>query len=828
MKHDLSPTGTQAHEFFQGFQILASSLATCQSEALYSWLKEYPHVLGIALTDTYGIDAFLRDFKLDLATKFQGVRHDSGDPFSWAEKMINHYKKLGIDPLTKVLIFSDGLDIPKAIEIHRKFANQIKIIFGIGTNLTNDFYFKALNIVMKMIRCNSKPVCKLSDEPSKEMCEDAEYLQKVKNTFWIKPVTSLNYQNLGFYKVKAHSPILSIADPDFNSNKMIELIKSSQKEELAISVFPELSLTGYTCEDLFFSNELLLKVQKAIIKILEETKTVSSVIVFGAPYQNQDGRLYNCAFVCLRGKILSVVPKSYLPNYNEFYEKRWFTAGDSVNQHVIDKVLKQSFFLSRKQVFKIDSLILGVEICEDLWAPIPPSSELALAGANVILNLSASNELIAKSEYRKELIKQQSARLNCAYIYSSASVYESSKDLVFSGHLIICENGSILQENEKFSLEDSSICSEIDVEKLMMERRKNTTFGSSPTFDVTVHGLELNYKLSDISRPYTPTPFVPVDGNELTKRAVEIVRIQSMGLARRMIATKAKSLVLGLSGGLDSTLALLVCMEAIEKLKLDRSVIHCLTMPGFGTSDQTKSSAKGLAQALGVSLDEVSIAKAVTQHFKDIGHDPSVINNVYENAQARERTKILFDVANQKEGLVVGTGCLSEAALGWATYNGDHMSSYNVNCSVPKTLVKYLVKHYADVNPGSEISKVLLGILNTVISPELTPIVNKEVQSTESLVGPYILHDFFLFHFLRNGFSLNKIYILAKRTFTGSYSKEEIKKWLQFFYKRFQSQQFKRTTMPAGPKIGSVSLSPRGDWRMPDEVNVEINLEDQE
>jgi NAD+ synthase (glutamine-hydrolysing) len=641
-------------------------------------------------------------------------------------------------------------------------------------------------------------------------------------------MNKLNYKNLGYFKVKSFSPILSIADPVFNVAKMIEQVKDSRKEQLAIAVFPELSLTGYTCEDLFLSNELLSKTNKCILNFLEETKTIPFIIVFGAPYQNQDGRLYNCAFVCLKGKILGLVPKSHLPNYNEFYEKRWFTSGESIHQEVQDHVFNQTFLISRKQIFKFHEVMLGIEICEDLWAPIPPSSELALAGANIILNLSASNELVSKGDYRKELIKQQSARLNCAYVYSSASVYESTKDIVFSGHLVIAENGSVLKESEKFLLEDNSITSEIDVNKLMTERRKNTTFGSSSVIQMVIHNLEMIYQLDTISREYAKSPFIPSDIEELNKRAVEIMTIQTMGLVRRIIATKAKSLVLGLSGGLDSTLALLVCNEAIKKLNLDKSYIHCVTMPGFGTSKETKESAQLLAKALGVSLDEISIRPAVTQHFKDIGHDPEVINNVYENAQARERTQILFDIANQKEGLVVGTGCLSESALGWATYNGDHMSSYNVNSSIPKTLVKYLVGNYANALPNTEISSVLNKILNTVISPELTPIVNEKIQSTESLVGPYILHDFFIFHLLRNGFSLNKIYVLAKKSFKGSYSKEEVKKWLEFFVKRFQSQQFKRTTMPAGPKVGSVSLSPRGDWRMPDETNFSIDLKDEE
>jgi NAD+ synthase (glutamine-hydrolysing) len=829
MRHGINAIGTMAHEFLQAQQVLASSLEKSQQETFYNWLKEYPTTLGIALSDIYSVDAFLRDWNLELATRYDGARHDSGDPYVWGEKLIAHYIKLGINPLTKRLVFSDGLDVPRAIALHRHFAGRIQVTFGIGTNITNDFNFKALNIVMKMIFLNGKPVCKISDEPGKAICPDPAFLELVKKTFLIndEPIKkAVNYNEFGFYRVKTFAPVIELANPQFNAKKIIELAKSSEQDEASVLLFPELGLTGYSCEDLFFYSDLLNQTIKGIKSILDETKHLKSLLVFGAPYQSFDGRLYNCAFVCFQGKILGVIPKSHLPNYNEFYEKRWFTSGLDVHQHIDDKNLGQSFLFSGNQIFRMNQMVVGVEICEDLWAPIPPSSMLALAGANVILNLSASNELIAKSEYRKELIKQQSARINGAYVYASASVYESSKDVVFGGHLVIAENGSLIAENERFSLEDSSLSADLDIDKILLERRKNTTFDSSVCkSDITIHIVNTNLELKTLKRTYAKNPFVPNDEKLFEKRASEILTIQSMGLVRRLLATKSKSLVLGLSGGLDSTLALLVCLESVKKLKLDKSLIRCYTLPGFGTSAGTKSSAYKLAQSLGVSIEEISINAAVNQHFKDIKHDPTVINNVYENSQARERTQILFDLANKHEGFVVGTGDLSELALGWCTYNGDHMSNYNVNCSIPKTLVKYLVKYYADNYTENGIREILYEILNATISPELTPIAaDGNIQSTEDIVGPYELHDFFLFHFMRNGFSPQKIFLLAKKTFDGSYDHSTIKKWIKVFFKRFWSQQFKRTTLPPGPKVGSVSLSPRGDWRMPDEAK--FNIED--
>jgi NAD+ synthase (glutamine-hydrolysing) len=638
----------------------------------------------------------------------------------------------------------------------------------------------------------------------------------------------MNYRELGYYRVKAISPKIALGSPRENAKIMLSLVEQ-ESSEAAILLFPELSLTGYTCEDLFFDSGLLNQVKKQIKLVLEKTKDISSILVFGAPYSDSDGRLYNCAFVCHKGKIIGVVPKTHLPNYNEFYEKRWFTEGGNVDKEVNDLEIGQSFRLSAKQLFKLHEMIVGIEICEDLFAPIQPSTNLALASANTILNLSASNELVGKSEYRRDLVKMQSARLNACYIYASASLYESSKDIVFSGHCIIAENGTILIENEKFSLEDSVTSCDIDINKILHERLKNTTFRSSPTPSYIVHNILNNYQLTSLGRAYSKTPFIPEDyfkakekgarSDKADDRFKDVLTIQAIGLARRLIATKAKTLVLGLSGGLDSTLAFIVSIEALKKVGLDPSQsLKCITMPGFGTSSRTKASAYALAKAFNIDLKEISIIPAVEQHFKDIDHDPSEITNVYENAQARERTKILFDLANKYDGLVVGTGDLSELAAGFMTTNADQVSSYGVNCSIPKTLVKVLIESYKN-NQEECIDLVLSSILNTTISPELIPAKAGKMQSSEDIVGPYVLLDFFLFHFIRNGFSKLKIKELALNTFKNDFNADEINKWLVKFYKRFYLYQFKRTMMPAGVKVGSVSLSPRGDFRLPDEID---------
>ena len=632
--------------------------------------------------------------------------------------------------------------------------------------------------------------------------------------------TVIDYSQFGYYRVTLCSPQVEIANLRFNADKIISLSKSAADSQAAVVLFPELGLTGYTCEDLFHNSKIQCDVRIQIKRILAETSMLKCVVVFGSPYPCENGRFYNCAFVCFGGKILGVIPKSFPPNYKEFYEMRWFVPGNRVEKECHDKIIGQNFLLSRKQLFKIGEMVFGVEICEDLWSPIPPSSNMGLAGTNVILNLSASNELVGKSEYRKELIKQQSARINAAYLYTSAAVGESTKDVVFGGHIIAAENGAILCENERFSLQDSVVNVDVDVERLQLERAANTTFGHSPVKLFKTHYLDdFNYNQKSLNRSYSRTPFVPATDHEVEKRVSDVFAIQSMGLVRRILCTDSKCVYLGLSGGLDSTLALLVCLEMVKKLGKGDDYIRCVTMPGLGTSSRTKNSAHALAKAFGVSLKEIPIQEAVRLHFRDIGHDEKVINNTYENAQARERTKILFDKANDDKGIVVGTGNLSEMALGWATYNADHISHYGVNCSIPKTLVKYLISYYAKTRANEEQRIVLQDILETVVSPELTPIgEDGKIQSTEDLIGPYELNDFFLFHFERNGFSPKKIHLLADRTFREKYSLELIRKHLLGFFDRFLSQQFKRTTSPPGPKVGSVSLSPRGDWRMPDEV----------
>lgn len=629
-----------------------------------------------------------------------------------------------------------------------------------------------------------------------------------------------NYNSLGFIKVTTASPKLWLGQPLKNAQQIIKIFKKEVSQESLIVSFPELSLTGYSCEDLFLTQELLEQTRQALLEILQKTTKVPGILVVGHPYQNYDGKLYNAASVIFHGKILAMIPKSYRPNYGEFYEKRWFSSGLGIHQKVND--FNQNFLLSSQQLINLNhQLLLGVEICEDLWAPNPPSVNLALNGANVIVNLSASNELVNKAAYRKELILQQSARLNCAYLYASAGAWESSKDVVFGGDCLITENGSLIAQGERFSFKDQVTQGIIDLEKISLERRKNSTLGSStPLNPVTIIPIQQKYTLSKLSRNYSPTPFIPTNPETLAERSEEILQIQATGLARRLLAVNKPKIVLGLSGGLDSTLSLLVALLAITKTNQPTSDILCLSMPGFGTSQRTKDQAARLAQSAGVSFSEIDITQSVLEHFKALNHDPQLTNVVYENSQARERTQILFDKANQVKGIVLGTGDLSELALGWCTFNGDQMSNYNVNASIPKTLVQHLVKYFKDYKTTDvNFQKVLQDILDTKISPELLPPSRSGQiqQETESLIGPYRLHDFFLFHYLRNGFSQNKILTLATLTFQKEYSVAEIKKWLTVFFKRFKSQQFKRTTLPPGPKVGSVSLSPRGDWRCPDE-----------
>jgi NAD+ synthase (glutamine-hydrolysing) len=629
----------------------------------------------------------------------------------------------------------------------------------------------------------------------------------------------VNYYDHGFVRVSAVSPALSLAKPLENAKTTLELFKQEVDKGSLIVTFPELGLTGYTCEDLFHTQDLLDETQAGLKYLLEGSKGIPRFMVVGLPFQAFDGKLYNCGAVIYDGQLLALIPKIFRPNYGEFYEHRWFVTGHNVTQE--ETVLGQKVLLSPYQTVKFDKMILGVEVCEDIFAPLPPSTNLAISGANVIVNLSASNELVGKIDYRKELVKQQSARLNCAYIYASAGSLESTKDVVFGGHCLIAENGSLLSESERFSFNSTVINTDIDLNKISMERRKNSTFGSSKT-DHSVHRISVSgsYTLSQLTRTYSQNPFVPANNNQLIERSEEILQIQATGLARRLLAVKKPKLVLGLSGGSDSTLALLVCLEAIKKTNQPVSDILCISMPGFGTSTRTKSQAHTLAQCAGVSFTEIDITNSVLSHFQDINHDPKTTNFVYENAQARERTQILFDKANQVGGIVIATGDLSELMLGWTTFNADQMGNYGVNASIPKTLIQHLIRYYKDHKTNDiKFQEVLQNVLETKISPELLPLDQQGniEQSTEDLVGPYILHDFFTFHYLRNGFSKDKINLLANLTFNKQYSPEIVNKWLTIFFTRFRTNQFKRTTLPPGPKVGSVSVSPRGDLRIPDE-----------
>jgi NAD+ synthase (glutamine-hydrolysing) len=599
-------------------------------------------------------------------------------------------------------------------------------------------------------------------------------------------------------------------------------------------VFPELGLTGYTCEDLFLTS-MVQRAHTALAELAAATTTLNAAIVVGTPLQAANGRRYNAAVVLRGGQVLGAVPKIHLPNYGEFYERRWFTPGADVDEMISIAGL-EPFRLCARQVFDLGTaggvtVRLGVEICEDLWAPDQPSTALALAGANLIVNPSASNELIAKSDYRRDLVRIQSARLSCAYVYAGSGPTESTKDVVFGGHCLIAENGSILAESDRFVWAGSSVIVDIDIERLANERALNTTFGNAPepfpAFSVSASdaGISPMPSLSILRRTYARLPFVPDNPATVHERAKEIMAIQSTGLARRMMAARSERAVLGLSGGLDSTLALLVALETMKRLGRGPESILCVSMPGLGTTDHTKVSAAELARCAGVDFREIPIAAAVHQHFSDIGHDPQDFDVVYENSQARERTQILFDIANQVKGIVVGTGDLSELALGWCTYNADHMANYGVNGSVPKTLVKHLVRWYGDTCGDDAMNAVLDRILDTIISPELLPVGAKGeiVHSTEDIVGPYELHDFFLYHRQRNGFGPAKIRALANHTFIKAdenpYDEATINKWIRVFFERFARQQFKRTTLPPGPKVGSVSLSPRGDLRMPDEID---------
>jgi NAD+ synthase (glutamine-hydrolysing) len=622
----------------------------------------------------------------------------------------------------------------------------------------------------------------------------------------------------GFVKVAAAVPTVKVADVDYNVQQIESLLAQAEGKGVEVMVTPELCLTGYSCQDLFREQLLLDKAEEGIIQLLDFTRKLDTILIVGAPIVI-NGLLYNCAVIIQRGQVLGLVPKTYLPNYGEFYEKRWFASAQDLNPCDI-YLAGSSVHVSAEPVLftTVDGVMFGVEICEDVWAPIPPSNNLALAGADIILNLSASDELIGKHRYLRSLLAQQSARTISGYVYAGSGFGESTQDVVYGGNAMVFENGKLLAEGERFSLQPQILVGQIDVEKLRMERRQNTTFinaqrGASALHIAAKPVVPKEFKLI---RDIDPHPFIPQE-EDMQSTCEEVLNIQVAGLCKRLYHINAKKAVIGISGGLDSTLALLVTVKAFDKLGLDRKGVIGITMPGFGTTDRTYNNAMKLMQTLGVTIREISIAKAVTQHFEDIGHDIKQHDVTYENSQARERTQILMDVANQVNGLVVGTGDLSELALGWATYNGDHMSMYGVNAGVPKTLIRYLVSYVA----GEMATDTLLDIIDTPISPELIPADEKGhiKQKTEDLVGPYELHDFFIYYFLRYGFGPKKIFVMAQKAFEKTYDDATIKKWLTTFCRRFFTQQFKRSCLPDGPKVGSVSLSPRGDWRMPSDAS---------
>ena len=629
--------------------------------------------------------------------------------------------------------------------------------------------------------------------------------------------------NYGFVKVAAAVPRVKVADCKFNSERLEGLITIAEGKGVQILTFPEMCITGYTCGDLFAQQLLLEQAEMALIQILNSTRQLDIISILGMPVV-VNSTVINAAVVIQKGKILGVVPKTYLPNYKEFYEQRWFTSALQVSENSV-RLCGQIVPMGNNLLFETAETTFGIEICEDLWATVPPSSSLALQGAEIIFNLSADDEGIGKHNYLCSLISQQSARCISGYVFSSSGFGESTTDVVFAGNGLIYENGYLLARSERFCMEEQLIINEIDVECIRAERRVNTTFAANkancPGKEAVRISTEfVNSKDLNLTRTFNPHPFVP-QGSELNSRCEEIFSIQIAGLAQRLLHTGARTAVIGISGGLDSTLALLVCVKTFDKLGLSRKDILGITMPGFGTTDRTYHNAIDLMNSLGVSIREISIREACIQHFKDIGHDLNIHDVTYENSQARERTQILMDIANQTWGMVIGTGDLSELALGWATYNGDHMSMYGVNAGIPKTLVKHLVQWVAE-NGMDETSKAtLLDIVDTPISPELIPAdENGEIkQKTEDLVGPYELHDFLLYYFLRFGFRPSKIYFLAQTAFSGVYDDETIKKWLQTFFRRFFNQQFKRSCLPDGPKVGSISISPRGDWRMPSDAS---------
>lgn len=629
----------------------------------------------------------------------------------------------------------------------------------------------------------------------------------------------------GFVRVAAAVPQVKVADCRYNASQAEEMIFEADENNVQAIVFPELNITGYSCGDLFGQALLLEQAEIALMQLMNNTRQLDIISILGMPVL-VGGILYNTAVVIQKGKILGVVPKTYLPNYSEFYEKRWFAPATTLDGERKIRLCGQSVPMGANLLFDASDFCFGIELCEDVWAPVPPSSTLALAGAYVIFNLSADTENIGKHQYLRSLLAQQSARCLCGYVFASSGFGESSTDVVFAGNALIYENGSLLASSSRFSFTRQLVMSELDIERLRGERQHNTTFASclrdNKSLQFTTVSTEMvQPKDIELTRAIDAHPFVPAGDTLLDERCEEIFSIQVAGLAKRLVHTGCKTVVVGISGGLDSTLALLVCVKTFDKLGLSRDGIVGITMPGFGTTDRTYNNALSLMRSLRVTTREISIRESCIQHFKDIDHDMSVHNVTYENGQARERTQILMDYANKVGGLVIGTGDLSELALGWATYNGDHMSMYGVNASVPKTLVRYLVTWVAQTGVDTDSKATLLDIVDTPISPELIPAdENGNIkQKTEDLVGPYELHDFFLYNILRFGFRPAKIYYLATLAFGVSYDKPTIKKWLTTFYRRFFAQQFKRSCLPDGPKVGSVSLSPRGDWRMPSDAS---------
>ena len=648
----------------------------------------------------------------------------------------------------------------------------------------------------------------------------------------------------GFIKVAACTPEIQVADVDFNVDKIISQLEKCREEGVKVAVFPELCITGYTCQDLFFQNALLDKAMEGVVKIAKTTADSDMLVAVGVPVR-ANGKLYNCAAVIQDGEVRAFVPKTHLPNYNEFYEARHFAPYRGECAAIDLREYGQLEFIPpmEQTVFvceEIPELVVGFELCEDLWVADPVSNYLAKAGATLICNLSASDEVIGKDSYRRQLVSNQSARLVAGYIYCSAGDGESTQDMVFSGHNIIAVNGSILAESRLF--ENGITISEIDFKKLAFERRKISTYPASAEWDysskdsgfldkdnISRERFSLEMGETALTRKFAKTPFIPSNQAERNERCHLILQMQSHGLMKRIAHTHSKTVVIGISGGLDSTLALLVCVMAMDLLKRPHTDIVAVTMPCFGTTKRTRSNAEILCDALGVTFREVDISKAVLQHFEDIGHDYNDHSVVFENGQARERTKVLMNIANQVSGMVVGTGDLSELALGWATYNGDHMSMYGVNASIPKTLVRHIVQYYGDTCTSDTLRDVLYDILDTPVSPELLPTDEsgtEMTQKTEDLVGPYELHDFFLYYGIRWGFEPSKVKRLAIYAFEGDYPDEVLDKWLKTFYRRFFSQQFKRSCLPDGAKIGSVTLSPRGDWRMPSDAVAKLWLED--